>query len=56
MALVNKLNIPQKIGGQAVIGAFCTVAAIIGESEAGLELPIMRHHIAATTGVAQMAY
>ena len=44
MALVNKLNIPQKIGGQAVIGAFRTVAAIVRESKAGLESPTMRHH------------
>ncbi len=44
MALVNKLNIPQKIGGQAVIRAFRTVAAIVGESKAVLESPIIRHH------------
>ncbi len=44
MALVNKLNIPQKIGGQAVIRAFCIVAAMVGDSEAGLKSLIMRHH------------
>ncbi len=44
MALVNKLNIPQKIGRQAVIEAFRKVAAIVGDSEAELELPTMCHH------------
>lgn len=44
IALVDKLNMPQKIGGQAVIGVFCTVASIIGESKARLELPTMRHY------------
>ena len=44
MALVNKLNIPQKIREQAIIGAFRTVAAIVGESEAELELLTIRHH------------
>lgn len=43
-SLNNKLNIPQKIGGQAIIGAFCTVASTIAELEAGLEHPTVRHH------------
>lgn len=44
MALINKLNVPQKIGGQAIIGASRTVASIVVEAEAGLESPVMRHH------------
>lgn len=36
MSLINKLNIPQKIDGQAIIGAFYTVASLVVESEAGL--------------------
>lgn len=43
-SLINKLNVPQKIGGQAILGAFRTVASSIVESEAGLEPPIIRHH------------
>lgn len=43
-SLINKLNIPQKIGAQAIIGAFRTVAGSIAESEAGLDPPIILHH------------
>lgn len=35
--LIHQLNVPQKIAGQAIIGAFHTVASVIVESEAGLE-------------------
>lgn len=44
MSLLNKLNVPQKVGGQAVIGAFPIVASIVGESKARLELSTMCHH------------
>ena len=44
MALVNKLNFPQKIGGQAIIGMFYTITSIVVESKVGLELPSIRHH------------
>lgn len=44
MALVNKLNVPHKIGRQAIIRAFCTVASIVVESKAGLESPSMYHN------------
>ena len=44
MALVHQLNVPQRIAGQAVIGAFRTVALVIAEAEAGLEPPVIRHH------------
>lgn len=40
--LINKLNVPLKIGGQAVIGDFGTMAGIVAESEAGLEPPAVR--------------
>ena len=36
MSLINKLNIPQKIRGQAIIRAFRTVAFLVIESEAEL--------------------
>ncbi len=44
MGLIHQLNVPQKIAGQAIIGAFRTVASVIAESEAGLEPPVIRHH------------
>ncbi len=43
-AIINKLNLPQRVGGQAIIGAFSTVAMIVAESETGLESSIIRHH------------
>ena len=43
-SLINKLNLPQKIGVQAIKGAFRTVASTVAESEAGLETPTVRHH------------
>ncbi len=44
ISLVNKLNVAQKTGAQAVIGAFRTVAGIVAESEAGLEPPTISRH------------
>lgn len=44
MALVNQLEVPRRIAGQVVIGAFFTVPLVIAEAEAGLELPVIRHH------------
>ena len=41
---IYQLNVPQKIVGQAIIEAFHTVASVIVELEAGLELPLIRHH------------
>lgn len=44
MGLIHQVNVPQKRAGQAIIGAFCTVASVIAELEAGLEPPVIRHH------------
>lgn len=44
VSLINKLNIPQKIDAQAIIGAFRTVAGSIAESEAGLISQTTSHH------------
>lgn len=41
VSLINKLNISQKIGAQAIIGAFRTVAGLIAGFEAGLDPPII---------------
>ena len=35
---------PQRIAGQAIIGPFHTIALVIAEPEAELELPVIRHH------------
>ncbi len=44
LGLIHQLNVPQKIAGQAIIGAFRTVASAIAESESGLEPQVIRHH------------
>lgn len=44
LGLIYQLNVPQKIAGQAIIGAFCTAASVIVESEARFEPPVIRHH------------
>lgn len=44
IAPVNKLNIFQKIRGQAIIGVFLIVTSIVIKSEAILKMPSMHHH------------
>lgn len=43
-SLINNLNIPQKIGGKAIIGFFCIVTLTIAELEAGLKYSTIQYH------------